>query len=244
MKLRNLIASLALMLGAALGTAQAAFIVEPNPNGKANANFSSPNGTPGASVVGTAPGLSGTQSIFGATGAAPGWTFSYTPGTDADNTVYTAGDVLGDTRLDPPGNPSGVSAEALAATGLVGGESGTYRVYITWPATGNANVAGSTVTVTSNIADIVLNPVDQNSDAPNNTPSGAGGRNKWLLIGEVPLTAGNTYTVNMTSNSGATFVAQRVAGVMWERMPVIPEPASLALVGLAGIGLACLRTRK
>ncbi len=236
-----------------LPAANAAFIVEPHANGKAYANFSSPDGAPNVSAVGTAAGLSGVQSALGTTAAGfspaniNGWTFSYTPGVDADNTVYTAGQALGDRRIDPPGNPSGVTVQPQTATGLVGGVSGIYNVYITWPGSANVNVAGSTITVTSDDAPIVLNPVDVNGNAggPNPfTPSGQGGTNRWLLIGTVDLTQGNTYTVNMKANS-ASFTSQRASGVMWELLSpaVIPEPATLLMLGLGMIGTLAIRRR-
>jgi hypothetical protein len=60
-----------------------------------------------------------------------------------------------------------------------------------------------------------------------------GGNNAWLKIASgVPLTAGTSYDVVVTANA-ATFVSQRVHGVLWEP---IPEPSSLAVLGIAALG--------
>jgi len=220
-----------------VSAAHAAFIVEPHSSGKAFANFSylGPSGAPSYSTTkGTAPGLSATHSAFGGSGANEDrYTFRYTPGVDADNTVFSAGDPLGTHRLEPALN---LIQEPQTATGLVGGVSGLYRVYITWPKSGNVNTAGSTITITSDGAPIVLTPVSQNGDpafSGTYTPVGEAGTNKWLCIGTVQLTAGVTYTVEQLALS-LTYVSQRSAGVMWE---LVPEPATALLLGFGGLFL-------
>jgi hypothetical protein len=252
MKMMQLVRLFALAVAAGVAAhGHAAFIVEAHSSGKASAtNFAIIAGAGNAtgataSTKSNAVGLTGTNSIFSSNNTVAGvvdtYQFTYRLGTDADNTVFNAGDALGDTRIDPPGNPGGVSAEAQVASGLAGGGSGLYKVFITWPGSGNVNTAGSIITITSDGSPIVLNPVDQNNAAANGpTPSGSGGANKWLLIGSAPLTSGNAYTVTMVSNADS-FVSQRVHGVMWER--AIPEPASLGLAGLAGVALAATRRR-
>jgi len=211
---------------AAAAPVQASFLVEAHSSGLANANFSFGGDTTsaGASIPSGAIGVTASNSIFGGNGSAFGDTYiySYTPGTDADNrdsSDIPAGTDLGNGDL---------------ATGLVGGGSGLYNVYITWPASTNVNAAGSRITVTSDGADIVLDPVNINTGGTGDP----GGNNAWLLVGAgVSLTAGNTYTVTQEANYNS-YVSQRSHGVLWE---AIPEPMSLSLLG---VGALFLRRRR
>ena len=222
---------MALCVGMVASLAQAAFIVETHTSGKAFANFASTSGVPSYSIKCTAPGLQATNTAYGGNGTIDEWTYSYTPGVNADNTVFAVGDTLGTHRLD---SSMVLTAENQLATGMVGGGSGTYKVFITWPTTGNANAAGSKITITSDGAPIELNPVSQNGDESfpaTWTEVGNAGENKWLCIGTVQLTAGNTYKVVQLANA-TTFVSQRSGGVMWE---MVPEPAAAVLLGLGSV---------
>src|SRR5690242_19387377 len=107
MRTRSFLIALAAAVGY-WGTSQAAFIVEPDnvasPVGKAFDHFSSlPAGT-GFSLSttpSTAVGLQGNQSAFGNPANSTGpdqYTFSYTPGPDADNTALAAGTSLGNSE--------------------------------------------------------------------------------------------------------------------------------------------------
>lgn len=234
-----------LVLAICAGAGHAAFIVEPHSTGTGFANFV---GTPRYTAThSTAVGLTGSQSAYGSTvGAAAAhiYTMSYTPGVDADNTVLAAGTVLGEQKLvDAGGGAFNTVSEQLVASGLTGGGTGLYNVYITFPASTNVNASGSSITVTHDGGSNVWNPVNNNTNGTG-TP---GGNNAWLLIAEsVQLTAGQTYSVAMQANSTA-FVSQRLSGVMWEALPAppppVPEPMSMTLVGVGLAAIARFRRR-
>ncbi|MEM7577691.1 MAG: PEP-CTERM sorting domain-containing protein [Planctomycetota bacterium] len=184
--------------------------------------------------------MSGFASLFGGNGSASPdtYVFSYTPGTDADNFSPAAGSLLGST--------TGFGTET--ASGLVGGVSGQYNVYVTAPASTNISGGATTITALSDSTDVVES-LDLNSggtgadlvvgpvDDPDNNIFVGGANNAWYLLGTVDLTAGTTYTVTWEAGTNS-FVSMRAAGVMWER---VPEPATASLLGLGA--LAMLRRR-
>jgi len=215
----NKIVSIAffLILAAMTVETHAAYVVEAHSSGLAWSNFSS-NGTPGTSVPSTAYGVTATNSVFGGTVDMDTYVYSYTPGVDVDNIAIPAGTNLGNGNL---------------ATGLTGGGSGLYNVYITWPASTNVTIPGCDIAIISDVVGIVMPNVDMNTGGTG-TP---GGNDAWLLIAEnIQLTAGNTYTVTQTAKT-STYVSMRSHGVMWE---AVPEPCTLSLLGL---GLLLLRRR-
>lgn len=224
--MKTFVALGAVLTFACVQTLQAAFIVEPTSGGKAFANYAYlPAGS--AASVGTTPaptalGLTRTSHIFGGNGATDTYQFSYTPGTDVDNTVFSGGLQIGDNYLVPN-----------YATGKTGGVSAKYNVYATWIVSSNISGGGTTFTVTSDGAPTVTGPLNQNTGMTGNgILNGIGGGNVgWFLIGTVDLTAGNTYTVQMTPVS-STYVSMRSAGVMWE---MVPEPSTLALSLVGGL---------
>lgn len=218
---------------------QAAFIVEAHVSGLANGNFSfgGDTTTATASLASNAVGLTATNSLFGGDGVAFGdtYVFSYTPGADVDNFAPAGGSILGST--------TGFGTEI--ASGLVGGGSGLYNVYFTTPQSTNVNPAGSSFTITNAGAPVVVNPVVQNNGGtgPDLDPGPAfvgGANDAWFLLGTVQLSAGTTYTVAQAANVN-TFVSQRSHAIMWE---AIPEPASMILAALAGLGVICSARRR
>ena len=260
MRIRNCLLS-SLFASLSLATAQGAFIVEPDnagaPVGKANDHFAATPAT-GFSLTATpsaAVGLTGNESAFGNPANATGpdrYTLSYTPGPDADNTAFNVGDPLGNSEaIDGdsigPNLPTYTTVPQVA-TGLVGGGSGIYNVYFTTPPSTNVNPLGSIITINSDVAPVVLNPVNMNDgntgpDEVAGTPFTGGANSRWLKIATVPLTAGTTYTVVIEANA-ATFVSQRTAGVMWEFVGPVPEPSTLALASLCMAGWALSGSRR
>ncbi len=205
------------------GSLQAAFMIEAYSDGLASDHFAfTGDGTAvsWSSTPSSAYGVTASKSAFGGNGATyDEYTYSYTPGVDIDNIAIAVGTDLGNGNL---------------ASGLPGGGSGKYNVYITWPAsTGVSSL--STITVTNDGAPVVLTSVDMNTGGTG-TP---GGNNGWLKIAsEIPLTAGLTYTIVQRADS-PTYVSQRSHGVLFE---AVPEPATISLFTLGGLGL--LRRRR
>lgn len=240
MNLRNCLAALAVAISCA-GLSQAAFIVQPDKDGAKNGaiSFNTPSfsfgagqttasisGAPGAHAV--TAGLQPGDDVFGGNHATNDqYIYSYTPGTSVENTVFSAGQDLG------AGN---------AATGLLGGVSGTYKVYATWITSSNISDNGATPTNYVATSDGPSAVANYNQDEDTN---GAVNGDVWQLLGTVQLTAGNTYTVTQTAPN-TSFVSMRSAGVMWELQPaeVVPEPSTLALTLLSCMGLVASSRRR
>jgi hypothetical protein len=216
-------------------TAQAAFIIEAHSSGKANAtnfSFGGDTTTASASAASAARGLTGTSSIFGGNGTLQPdtYVFSYTPGTDVDNTVFVPGTILGST--------TGFPGQGNVSTGLPGGAAGQYNVYFTAPASTNVDASGSDFLITQNGAPLDIQNVVLNNGGtgPDTDPGAAfvgGANNAWFLLGTVNLLPGNTYRVTQAANTNS-FVSQRAHAVMFE---VVPEPTTATyLASVIGLG--------
>jgi hypothetical protein len=227
-----------MFLGAAavlslISTSQAAFIVQVDTDGVTqgtaagtlNSHVTFGNGMTGGfswSAGAAAAGLQPGNSIFGGNSAtADQYIYSYTPGTDADNATFTAGQDLGNGNL---------------ATGVTGGASGLYNVYACWNS--STNISDDGATPTSYVASGDLGNVTTGLNQDENT-NGALVGGLWAFVGTVQLTAGNSYTVTQTAPN-SLFVSQRALAVMWEA--AVPEPASLSVLALGT--LAVLRRRR
>lgn len=212
------------------GTADAAFVIEPN--GKASSNFAAANAT-SDSIAALAPGLTDdAASVFGG----EPYTYVYTPGADGDNTTFTSGTVLN-------------GFANLNATGVPNGGAGLYNVYVTYPESGNNSDQPTiyTVDVDSDGTPEATDSYDQNI-ASLDTGRGIG---LWELIGTVEVTdplqqitvdiSTTVPTDPFTGEPGTPgFVGARTAGVMFE---AVPEPTSAVLLGLGGLGLLARRRR-
>jgi hypothetical protein len=183
-----------------------------------NPNFSFGGDTTSASqsAPSSAYGTNLADSIFGGNGVdlPDTYVYNYTPSSDADNLTLSAGQDLGGGNL---------------ASGLTGGGLGTYRVYATWPFTSNVSGGITTFTVSTAGATDVVVPIDQN-----------GKGNEWILLGDIVFSdMGSSIVVTQEAGSN-TYVSMRAYGVLFE---MIPEPASMVLLGLGGLMLRSRRRR-
>ncbi len=107
------------------------------------------------------------------------------------------------------------------------GAGGLFEVYVTAAANFNANQPVSVVHAGGTA----------NFDAD----LSSGVTNAWKLLGTWNFAPGFGGSVTISSN-GAGGNVIRGDGFLFAQ--VVPEPASLALVGLMGLGLGCVRTRR
>ena len=241
MKIRLALSLLAALLSASM--THAGYVLEVDTDGADDAvltfhpnfSFGGDTTTASQSSLSTAVGLTGGDSIFGGNGTnfPDTYVYTYTPSVDGDNnaTNPVAGEVL---------NQFGVKGSLLTA-----GESGSYDIYATWPYTNNVSGGLTTYTLSDANGTIASVSINQNAAAPPRDISGdgvpePGSGSEWIYLFTGFLDANTTYTLVQEASSN-TFVSTRSAGILFDR---IPEPSSMLLACIAGIGLVCLRRYK
>lgn len=190
--------------------------------------------TASTSIVGTAVGLTGGDSLFGGNAVSGTTTpnpdtyiYTYDPDVDADNFGPAAGTLLNN--------------DGDVLTALPGGGAGLYAAYATWPTTANVSNSPTNYVLNDGTSDIAMVSVDQNAEDGN----------EWFKLFEFTLDPSKTYTVTQTNTQGFTagvpgfsddnytngFVSMRSSGVLFQQIPE-PTSALLALAGVCGLGLA------
>jgi len=219
-----------------MAPARAAFVIEIDTDGLDDGpityhpNFAFAGDTTSASTssASSAEGLAGADSLFGGNGtAADTYSVTYTPAVDGDNNN------LGGIALNDDGN---------VGSPIAAGATGTYDVYASWPITNNTSGGPINFRLNDGSSDLFAVSLDQNSVQgfvdPTNGMTFAGG--EWIYLGSADLDANTTYTLFQES-SAATFVSMRASGYLFDAQ--VPEPATVTLAALAGLGLVALRRR-
>ncbi len=137
-------------------------------------------------------GMSGGDSIFGGNGLPDTYSYFYDPESQADNLSISRGEKLGDDEF---------------ATGLVGGGSGTYRVYATWPFTTNVGGGLTEYEVIAGEETFTVE-IDQNNRG-----------HDWVPLGDIVYEEGLIEVFQIASEE--SFVSMRAAGVMFELQPEV-----------------------
>lgn len=252
--------ALAALLGVAV-SANADFLIETSIDGVDNDNveiadpnfsFGGDTTNSGESIPSLALGITSAVSIFGGDGATlpDTYLYTYSPGIDGSNRNFAPGIAIND--------------DGDFTSGLAAGISGTYRVYATWPKSGNnsgstgASPGNTRYTIADTSGDLASVIVLQNEDVssdPINVLTGAGDNavliprgepgldgnqkgDEWEFLFEVALDAGETYTVTQSVTDTNLFVSQRSAGVLFI---LVPEPSTALLAALGVVGLAARR---
>lgn len=211
----------------ALGTAaNAAFLIEIDTDGlddgiltySPNFSFGGDTTTASQSAASPAVGMTGGDSIFGGDGnlLPDTYVYTYTPSVDGDNLSLSGGTAL--------------NASGDFASGLTAGGAGTYNLYATWPLSTNISGGPTQFQLSDSSGVVLTTTLDQN-----------GKGSEWINLGSFALDPSEVYTLTQSPTVGNTFVSMRAAGVLFDK---VPEPSTIALLGLAGLGVAVVRRRK
>lgn len=213
--------AIALIILLTIHTTPAAFIIEASDAsgrlGEGNFTYTGAGGTAasyGTSSPGGLPAVSNDvpatffslRNAFGGNGTADEYTFTYTPLSDGDNTVFAS-----NTLFNLP--------QSLRSSGISGGDAGTYNIYRIHPQTTNVSGSNTTYQVRVNGALELTQVIDQNaSDLSTGENIG-----RWELIGSVDLSNNtDTVTVIMTPEI-SSYVSMRASGIMFEYAAQPPD---------------------
>ncbi len=207
-----------------IAPSHAAFLIEPPVGlGIGSSNFSFGGDTTSYRLSGSksyALGLYTPNSIYGGDGVnePDTYLYSYTPGVDGDNRPITQGLAMND--------------DGDTSSGMSAGESGTYKVYATWPQSTNVDGGPTLYELDGPYGTLFSVTVDQNEDAgyqQHLTPGGDGNMNgnEWYCLGTVTLDASETYVLKQQPTQGNTYVSMRSDGVLFD---LVPEPTSAAVL--------------
>lgn len=184
-----------------------------------NFAFGGDTSTASQSVLSSAVGMTGGDSIFGGDGTnfPDTYLYTYTPGTDGSNRTFAAG-----TPLNDAGDES---------RGIEAGISGFYDVYATWPSTDNVSGGLTTFELSDGRSTLFSVEIDQNGDG-----------DEWILLGNAFLDAETTYTLSQRAGAN-TFVSMRAAGVLFD-VTAVPEPGSIAFLSAITLAGGCVLGRR
>jgi len=150
-------------------------------------------------------GLTGGDSIFGGNGMPDTYSYFYDPESQEDNLEIPADQRLGNEET---------------ASGLVGGEPGTYRVYATWPFTANVGGGLTEFLILSGDEELTVE-IDQN-----------GKGHEWVPLGDIAYSEDPIEVYQIASEE--SFVSMRSSGVLFELQPEFVEPEPVVCLPNSG----------
>lgn len=257
MKLRNLFASLALVLGLALSSAQATIIV--------NEDFESYANTAAMQAVWTAAAPGTLDTAFGN----PGQSMRHAPATSGTGAPVAQNQMTISPLIPTATDPivfsvdiydDGLSANKRVTAGIRNAsganifEMGMYnspshyavRAVLPGPSwlafTGMVNDLGNPLSNTPVAGWHTFKLVLDGTNATFTLDLNGDGNINGTLV--VPVAFNGASPLNVVRLGVG--LSSPGGGVNFDnvRLAVVPEPASMALVGLMGLGLACVRTRR